>query len=508
MGIARAVGCLGRVGGFGIASVVELRSLEINAQACREAPSAGVVGGFVVEGRSVVGRAEAAVEQERIFAPFGVNPLRLETIEDQVADAVLLEEHRCVHAGMAVEAEGTEEPAVGFVVGGAEHEVFGHGVLPAGLCQCKIGERQEILVEVHPVVEVLIAGDARYGEFLSFVADRQSVVEVRAAVIARVVVSDLAGFDIGVRVAALFQLDEREGVVDTKSVQVAVLYLEPAAAASLPVAFFTGIEVLEEAVGLGIVGSDREADPFACFVVGRNPVFLRVAAAVFHAQPHSFEGEGRQGIDVYYAAHRVASEQRALGAAQHFDPLDVRQIEVVGVLVQVGDVVDVESHHRLVDAGAQSPDVDRRGHARAVVRDVEVGNHLRNLFQGCDVPPFQVRASDYGSRYGLVAQVEALFDGRDLDVLHLDNGVRQCRSGVFRQRGGGTYAHGVQEYARRQKDDMDRLADHRIVSNGKNGADRRVRRFSPISPERRVRFYRDCSGTKERYSDRFCNPHL
>lgn len=117
MGIARAVGCLGRVGGFGIASVVELRSLEINAQACREAPSAGVVGGFVVEGRSVVGRAEAAVEQERIFAPFGVNPLRLETIEDQVADAVLLEEHRCVHAGMAVEAESTEEPAVGFVVG-------------------------------------------------------------------------------------------------------------------------------------------------------------------------------------------------------------------------------------------------------------------------------------------------------------------------------------------------------------------------------------------------------
>ena len=79
---------------------------------------------------------------------------------------------------------------------------------------------------------------------------------------------------------------------------------------------------------------------------------------------------------------------------------------------------------------------------------------------------------------------------------------------TLRQRGGGTYAHGVQEYARRQKDDMDRLADHRIVSNGKNGADRRVRRFSPISPERRVRFYRDCSGTKERYSDRFCNPHL
>lgn len=115
----------------------------------------------------------------------------------------------------------------------------------------------------------------------------------------------------------------------------------------------------------------------------------------------------------------------------------------------------------------QSPDVDRRGHARAVVRDVEVGNHLRNLFQGCDVPPFQVRASDYGSRYGLVAQVEALFDGRDLDVLHLDNGVRQCRSGVFRQRGGGTYAHGVQEYARRQKDDMDRLADHRIVRTAK-----------------------------------------
>lgn len=135
-------------------------------------------------------------------------------------------------------------------------------------------------------------------------------------------------------------------------------------------------------------------------VIGRSPEPVAVAAAVFGAQADTLVRERRERVYVDDPAHRVASVERRLRPPQHFDALGVGQFHVVIVLVQHRNVVDVEPHDRLVDPCPEPADVDRRGHARPVVGDVEVGDVLREVFQGVDMPPFDGAAADDGCRHG------------------------------------------------------------------------------------------------------------
>ena len=162
-------------------------------------------------------------------------------------------------------------------------------------------------------------------------------------------------------------------------------------------------------------------------VIGRSPEPVAVAAAVFGAQADTLVCERRERVYVDDAAHRVAPVERRLRAPQHFDALCVGQFHVVIVLVQHRNVVDVEPHDRLVDPCPEPADVDRRGHARPVVGDVEVGDVLREVFQGVDMPPFDGAAADDGCRHGLRAQHHALFDGRYLYLVHHDHRVGRLR---------------------------------------------------------------------------------
>ena len=84
-------------------------------------------------------------------------------------------------------------------------------------------------------------------------------------------------------------------------------------------------------------------------------------------------------------------------------------------------------YDRLVDARAEAPHVDRRGHARTVVRSVEVGNRLREVFHRPDASPFDGAAADDRRRDGLRTQHEALFDGRHLHLVHHDHRVGRLR---------------------------------------------------------------------------------
>ena len=169
-------------------------------------------------------------------------------------------------------------------------------------------------------------------------------------------------------------------------------------------------------------------------VIGRSPEPVAVAAAVFGAQADTLVRERRERVDVDDPAHRVASVERRLRPPQHFDALGVGQLHVVIVLIQHRDVVDVEPHDRLVDPRPEPADVDRRGHARPVVGDVEVGDVLREVFQGVDMPPFDGAAADDGCRHGLRAQHHALFDGRYLYLVHHDHRVDARGVGLARVR--------------------------------------------------------------------------
>ena len=107
--------------------------------------------------------------------------------------------------------------------------------------------------------------------------------------------------------------------------------------------------------------------------------------------------------------------------------LGIGDLRVEVVLVQDRDVVDVEPHDGLVDAGAQSAHVDRGGHARPVVRGVEVRDVLREILQGVDVLPLDGAAPDDGRRDGFGTQHESLLDGRHLHVVDHDHRVGRLR---------------------------------------------------------------------------------
>ena len=129
-----------------------------------------------------------------------------------------------------------------------------------------------------------------------------------------------------------------------------------------------------------------------------------------------------------------------MGTAQHLDAFGVGQLRVEIVLVEHGYVVDVEADHRLVDARPEAPHVDRRGHARPVVRGVEVGNRLRELLQRPDAAAPDGAAADDRRRDGLRPQDEPLLDGRHLHLVHHDHRIGRLvllpAGGAARGRGG------------------------------------------------------------------------
>ena len=198
---------------------------------------------------------------------------------------------------------------------------------------------------------------------------------------------------------------------------------------------------------MGVIARHGHPEVGRELVVGRRPEAVGVSAAVFGRQPHPLVRERREGVDVHHAAHRVAAVERRLGTAQHLDTLGVGQLRVEIVLVEYGYVVDVESDHRLVDARPEAPHVDRRGHARPIVRDMEIGNRLREVFQRPDVPAFDGAAADDRRRNGLRPQYEPLFDGCHLHFVHHDH-----RVGRFRARrlpaGGAACGRGGQQQER------------------------------------------------------------
>ena len=77
-----------------------------------------------------------------------------------------------------------------------------------------------------------------------------------------------------------------------------------------------------------------------------------------HAEVRALIGEGRFGMHFDKAAHGIASVERTLRAAQNVDTLNVGIAEVEGGLVDVRDIVYIQSHGRGVDARADTADIN------------------------------------------------------------------------------------------------------------------------------------------------------
>ena len=348
--------------------------------------------------------------------------------ENQIVDSIFEESHRGLHPHVAHEAECPRKPAVNPIVARANHHVLGQGVLGAGLRQREIGEGQEILIEHHLVVEVLVARDAAERAAPQIGPHGEAVAEGRAAVGAGVVVGDpsrrggilprqgfvggTSGESIGV--TALPQIAESERVVDAQSVPHGPLHAEASAARPLPIAFVAREVVGVKPVAATVMGGDGHPHVGRDPEVGGGPHPPGVAAAVLHPDAGPFVSEGRKRVDVDDPAHRIAAVEGGLRPPQHLDPFDVGQVEIVGVLVHVGHVIDVEPHNGLVDAGPQPPHIKRRGHPRTVVGHVEIGHQRRRILERADALPLDPFAPDHRGGDRLVTQHKPLLDGRHL----------------------------------------------------------------------------------------------
>ena len=428
----------------GPAVVGQRRVFHVETDAGREPPAAQPQVRLVVNGASVHGHTEIGVERQfirgdRVFLVPDRAQMLVGVLDDQLLDARAFEVHRGFHHAVAVETEGAQQPAVAPSVVRTENDVLGQGVFAPGLPEREPGFGREVLIERHLVVGVLVRGDRRDGIFRGVVAHRESVADRCAAVGRRVVIADLAVADdglavahdvlagVGVGITSLVERREREGVVDAHSPVVAPLRFPASSAQTLPVAFLARAVVVEEAARVGEIARHGHSEVGRELVVGRCPEAVGIPAAVFGRQPHALVGERRERVDVHHAAHRVAAVERRLGPAQDLDAFGVGQLRVEVVLVEHRDVVDIQPDDRLVDARAEAPHVDRRGHARTVVRSVEVGNRLREVFHRPDAAPFDGAAADDRRRDGLRTQHEALFDGRHLHLVHHDHRVGRLR---------------------------------------------------------------------------------
>ena len=122
------------------------------------------------------------------------------------------------------------------------------------------------------------------------------------------------------------------------------------------------------------------------------------------------------------ACNRVLAVQRALRAAQHFDALDVVNIEQGALRPRDVDVVEVdadarlEAPQRVVLADAADVGIDRAS-GRAPRVDLDVRRVRRHVFERADVLFQQLVGGERGDRDRDVLQALFAPTGRDYDLL-------------------------------------------------------------------------------------------
>ena len=257
------------------------------------------------------------------------------------------------------------------------------------LLESKVVLGQEVVVDVHLIVHILIRSDACQGEFVEVVADAQAVTHRHTGIGRRLVVADLTHklltvlfglcrADIFVGVTTLLHNREGERIVDAQCA-ITVLELGAEVAAILLVAERVIVEVAPISVVAGILRRERKTELLAKLVVGGCSHSQRIARAIVGTEAHTLIGQGRERVVIYHAGHRIATIERSLRTAQELYALDILQLGVVEIFVGQLHIIDSHSHNGLVDSGTHTTNIYRGGGTRAIVgyKEVwDVGQHI------------------------------------------------------------------------------------------------------------------------------------
>ena len=121
-----------------------------------------------------------------------------------------------------------------------------------------------------------------------------------------------------------------------------------------------------------------------------------VCRAILGRQARTRIEEWRQRMHVHHARHRIATIERTLRTTQKFDTTQIQHIEIERVLVQHRRIVDIKSNRRLVDSCAHTAHIDRRGHTRPIIGNIEVGSIARHRAHIINSLALSVIHIDYG----------------------------------------------------------------------------------------------------------------
>ena len=287
--------------------------------------------------------------------------------------AVFSEGHRCVGFQPLVEAEYTRGPLPAAVAFAFHHNLFAQGMDALLLFQRINIFCSEVLVDEHAVFQELITRYGAQSEALRLVFEVQPCIQQIAVVTAFAVVGDCT--DIGFHVFALGGGIDAACIIVRIAALVAVFvaYVQvrfpvlgrqvdaaEASSGRLSFIYFLIVQrrVAEEAAFVVIEAAGGESETLGHPVVMRQRSVVGIVRARAHAKVCALIGERRFGVNLNQPAHRVASVQGSLRAAQYVDAFDVGVVEVESGFVDVGDVVHIQSDGRRVDARADASDVN------------------------------------------------------------------------------------------------------------------------------------------------------
>ena len=130
-------------------------------------------------------------------------------------------------------------------------------------------------------------------------------------------------------------------------------------------------------------------------------------ATQFHVGAFVGEGVGRE--NAHQSAHRIAAVERTLRAAKHVNARHVEKREIVGRLVDIGDVVDIEADGWRVDARTDTADIDGRREARTIVTHEEIGREVGHALDALSVNALKGGLAEERHGDGLLVETRSFF---------------------------------------------------------------------------------------------------
>ena len=304
---------------------------------------------------------------------------------------------------MFKETEQTAKKVEGTQIFGLDNKLLCHGVLFLVLPHREVIERQEVIVEFHAVIDILIACRGGDCHAVEITLNYKTVGDVKSLIRTLIIVGYRGylichGIVMTISPTALAHIAGRKGVVDAPVLCRQPLQAQTQCGIVATVAVGAKLIVPEVAVAVIIHHTYRPTEGVTRLGIVRCLETNTVCRSILQSQTLSLEIERRHSVEIYCTTRGVAPKEQPLCSTHNLHTVNVKQLKIVTILVHYRHAVDVHAHHRLVHARAETTHIHRRCHARTIVGLIEIGSKGREFLDRCYVTVLQFHTSQRGRR--------------------------------------------------------------------------------------------------------------